>query len=229
METVSTSLPSTLVADLQRAFGDRLEAVLAYGSGSPVTTFVLVSTLTADDLATLAAAAGRWHKEGVATPLVVPREEFHRSLDAFPLEFGEIAATRRVLAGHDPFAALDIRVEDRRRACEVQVRSHLLHLRENYVECAGKARKVASMVQDAAPAFVGLLRLVARLDGHTPDGPEALGRWAVERAGLDAHAVDDVLSLTKGDGASGVDPATIFPGYLAGAARLARFVDEWRA
>lgn len=228
METATDLPPSTLVADLQRTFGERLEAVVAYGNGTPASTLVLVSTLSADDLAALAAGVRRWHKEGLGTPLVIPREEFRRSLDAFPLEFGEISATRRVLAGRDPFEALEIRVEDRRRACEVQVRSHLLHLRENYLECTGDPRKLAAMVSEAAPAFVGLLGLVARLDGHAPDGPVALARWAVDRAGLDARALDDVLVFSRAEGSGGVDAAGTFPGYLAAVARLARFVDEWR-
>ncbi|MGE0042203.1 MAG: hypothetical protein AB7H88_14145 [Vicinamibacterales bacterium] len=216
------------VADLQRVFGARLDAVVGYGHDDPATTLVLVASITADDLVALAAAVPSWHKDGLATPLVVPREEFRRSLDAFPLEFGEIAATRTVLAGADPFAELAIADADRRRACEVQVRSHLLHLRENYLECAAAPRRVAAMVTEAAPGCAGLLRLIARLDGHGGDGPEALGRWASERAGLDPRTVGDILALAGPSGGGTVDAAALFPDYLAAITRLARFVDEWR-
>ena len=63
--------------------------------------------------------------------------ELRRALDAFPLELSEIIATRRVVAGHDLFADIVVPKQELRRACEVQARGHVLHLREGYIEAAG--------------------------------------------------------------------------------------------
>ncbi|MDP2390020.1 MAG: hypothetical protein Q8N52_06810, partial [Acidobacteriota bacterium] len=145
--------------DLQHIFGDRLEAFMAYGHGhaAPAPSLVLVRTLTHDDLEACAARAASWHRAGSATPLLLTLDEFAGSLDAFPVEYGEIIDTHRLLFGADPFAGLAIGADDLRRACEVQVKSHLLHLREDFVECGGRPSAVAALVTDSAPAFALLL------------------------------------------------------------------------
>ena len=181
METASRTEPHLLVADLRRIFGDRLDAVVAYG-GRPShwsRTLALVGSLTMDDLTALAAAAPAWHGRGIATPLVLPRVEFAKALDAFPVEYGEIIDTHTVLAGTDPFAGVDIAPADLRRALETRTASHLLHLRENFIEMGGRPTMVEALVRESAPGFQSLLRRMARLDGtsiDTPTGPGAVGR-----------------------------------------------------
>lgn len=215
--------------DLQQIFGDRLQAFVAYGHNSAdgAPSLALVRTLTADDLAFCAARAATWHRAGSATPLLLTKDEFAGSLDAFPIEYGEIIETHHVLFGADPFAGLAIRPEDLRRACEVQVKAHLLHLRENYVECGAKTSAVASLVTQSAPAFAVLLRRIARLDGHPTASDLELGVYAERRPKLDPRVVGDVLALAGGASASGVDPARLFPGYLAAVEQLSRFIDTW--
>ena len=85
-----------------------------------------------------ASRVASWHRAGCATPLLLTKDEFAGSLDAFPIEYGEILETHRIVFGVDPFAGLTIRTEDLRRECETLVKSHLVHLRENYVECRGR-------------------------------------------------------------------------------------------
>ena len=91
---------------------------MAYGPShaSPAPSVALVRTLTSDDLAACAARAGTWHRAGSATPLLLTRDEFAGSLDAFPIEYGEIIDTHRLLFGVDPFAGFSIRQDDLRRA-----------------------------------------------------------------------------------------------------------------
>jgi hypothetical protein len=215
--------------DLQHIFGDRLEAFVAFGQRdvAPSPSVALVRTLTADDLAACAARAAAWHRGGSATPLLLTQDEFAGSLDAFPIEYGEIIDTHRLLYGVDPFAGLVIRPDDLRRACEVQVKSHLLHLRENFVECGGRPSAVASLVTDSAPAFGLLLRRLARLDGHAAATSADLGAFAAARPNLDPRVVGDVLALIGGSSA-GVDAARLFPSYLAAVERLAHFIDTWK-
>ena len=129
---------------------------------------------------------------GVNTPLILPDEEFRRSLDTFPLEYADIAAAHQRVFGRDPFEAAVINPEDVRRACEKQIKSHILHLREGYIEAHGDPFAISRLVAASAPGFAGLLRSVARLltcfgddDGqhrqqrraHTPPCP----RWSTRR------------------------------------------------
>jgi hypothetical protein len=116
-----------------------------------------------------------------------------------------------------------------RRACEVHVKSHLLHLREDYLEGGGRAGNVAALVRESAHGFAALLRQLARLDGASLATEAALADYCSRRIGLDARVVGDMLALTDPQRMSTVDAARIFPAYLAAVERLADFVDQWRA
>jgi hypothetical protein len=215
--------------DLQHIFGERLQAVVAYGRPDvdPAPCLALVRSITAADLDECAARIGAWHRAGCATPLLLTRDEFAGSLDAFPIEYGEILETHRVLYGVDPFTGLTISVEDLRRECETLVKGHLVHLRENYLECAGRQSAVAALVAEAAPAFALILRRLARLDGAPADTNADLSAYASRRAGLDARVVGDVLAMA-GQQSAGVDAVRVYPGYLAAVEQLWRFIDSWR-
>jgi hypothetical protein len=230
METASRTGHRTLVGDLERIFGDRLVAVVAYG-GTPSDSsrsLALVASLTADDLTALAAAAPAWHARDIATPLVLPRVEFARALDAFPIEYGEIIDTHEVLLGDDPFDGVEIAPGDLRRALEARTASHLLHLRENFIEGAGRPAQVDALVRDSAPAFQSLLRRMARLDGTAADTATAVASWAAARAGLDARVVSDVLALAN-EPSPAVDAVRLFPEYLDAVEALLHVIDRWPA
>jgi hypothetical protein len=189
-------------------------------------SLVLVSSLTVDDLSALALITRRWRDAGIATPLVLPRDEFARSLDAFPLEYGEIIDTHTVLAGADPFEGMQVAPEDVRRAVEVRLTSHLVHLRENFIEGGGRLKAVDAVVRAAAPEFAAVLRRVARLYGQALDDDRALASWAHTQLGLDVRTLGDILALASDDAAP-VEGVRLYPDYLAVATRLRQLVDQW--
>jgi hypothetical protein len=217
--------------DLQHIFGERLLAVVAYGrpGAQPAPSLALVQSITADDLDRCASHAASWHRAGCATPLLLTKDEFAGSLDSFPIEYGEILETHHVIYGVDPFVGLTIKTEDLRREIETQVKSHLLHLRENYVESRGRQSDIRALVHEAAPGFAVILRRLARLDGFAVDSNADLSAYATKRPGLDPRVVGDVLALAQDEGGSGVDGMRLYPAYLAAVERLWHFVDRWRA
>lgn len=226
--TASTPV-SIVLDDLRSVFGARLEAVVAYAPHvTPRPSLALVTSIDLADLTSCAQRAKGWERAGAATPVILTRREFARSLDAFPVEFGEILAHHDTLHGDDPFAGLSVAPADLRRACEAQVRSLLLHVREDYMEAAGAQRAVAALVTDSAADFRALLTLASRLAGSDGD-PRALAAWATEQLGLDGRVVSDLLHLANDIDHSGVDAARLFPGYLAAVEQLARHIDEWPA
>ena len=215
--------------DLQHIFGERLHAVVAYGApgANPAPCLALVRSITAADLDECAARVATWHRAGCATPLLLTKDEFAGSLDAFPIEYGEILETHRLVYGVNPFTGLTISTEDLRRECETLVKSHLVHLRENYIECRGRQSEVGALVAALAPAFVVILRRLARLDGSPAETDADLNAYATHRAGLDARVVGDVLALAGPDPSS-VDAIRIYPAYLAAVEQLWQFIDGWR-
>ena len=91
---------ASLAADLQRVFGTRLQSVVVYAvagtsrENEPLRTLALVERLTFEDLMACAPHVDQWDRSGIAVPLLLTREEFFRSLDVFPLEYGDISASR---------------------------------------------------------------------------------------------------------------------------------------
>jgi hypothetical protein len=219
-----------VLADLRKFFGERLIALVAYGrrQQAPVASLALATSIDVGDLQACAGRVQAWHRAGAATPLVLTPDDFSRSLDAFPIEYGEILADHDLVFGADPFAGLRIRSDDLRRACEVQVKSHLLHLREDFIESGAGPAATSALVRESAPGFAALLRNLARLDNFPASTARDVAAYATRRLGLDAHVVGDLLDLAENDGLEAVDGSKVFPEYLKVVEQLATFVDRWR-
>ncbi len=228
-----------LRADLQDIFGARLSALVAHGprvrhaiaaggTPPPISTLALVDGLAYRDLAACAQHAGEWRADGLAVPLLLGRAEFARSLDAFPIEYGDIIAHHLLVYGDDPFEGVSVNAADLRRACEAWAKAHLIQLREGFVEAGGDPRRVVSLVLASASPFTALLSLVARLRGlDDAQGPDALARATEGIAGLPAAIVAQVVAL---EGRPVLDPdtaATLFPAYLDAVSTLVGFLDGW--
>lgn len=202
-----------LEADLRAIFGAELQSLVIYSdppAASPIRTLAIVERLGADQLQRCARKAADWHEAGLATPLLLAAHEFERSLDAFPFEFGAIIAHHVVVAGRNPFEGVAVEPEDLRRACELQARSHLLHLREGYIETRGRSDAIAELVNRSGASFAALLKSVARLGGTPPAVPDAVGRVAAAKL-------------------SSADAVEVFPAYLKAVEAIVGFVDGWSA
>ena len=158
-----------------------------------------------------------------------------RSLDAFPFEFGAITKAYTLVTGTDPFDGLVVDPADVRRACELQARSQLLHLREGYLETGGRGNAVAELIVRSAPALAALVHSVASLRQRRDEDPELHedAQGAVHRvenaAGLTPGSLSDVVKLVR-EGALSSDAAKrIFPAYLAALERLTQYIDRWSA
>ena len=225
---------AALVADLRHIFAARLRSVIAYGphiegdEETPLSCLALVESLGINDLDACARLAPQWERRHLAIPLILPYQEFHRSFDAFPLEYGEILRAHERVFGADPFEDSAISLDDLRRACEAQIKSHLVHLREGFIQSAGRPQRIAELVTTSAPAFAALLRNVARLNGAPSSSRADATREGAAAAGLPNGLVTDVLALERTTQIPTTDAARLFPDYLAAVEQLARVVDSWR-
>jgi len=225
----------TLTRDLGGIFRGRLLSLVIYGgqvdgdATAPLQGLALVSSLTAADLEACAHLSADWTRAGIGTPLILPDGEFRASLDVFPLEYGEIVRAHTLVHGADPFTGVVISPTDLRLACEAQAKSHLLHLRQGYVQSGGKLPAVARLVAASAPAFAALLRNVGRLTGVQASDRMEATRQGARAAGLPEDTVSAVLALEHPSALPASDPARLFPAYLAAVERLAAVVDQWRA
>jgi hypothetical protein len=218
----------TLERDLREIFGGRLQSLVHYGvrayaaaSHRPhghhghqepalVHALAVVDSLTAGDLHACARRVTAWHDEGLATPLMLPASDLERSLDVFPFELSAIIADHTVVSGRNPFDGLRVEPTDLRWACEVQARSHLLHLREGFVETRGRDDALSVLIVRSAPAWTSLLENMARLENRTAP-------------------TDEVTRLVGVKEISNEDATRIFPTYLEAVERLTKQVDTWGA
>ncbi len=113
---------------------------------------------------------------------------------------------------HDPFDGLAVDPADLRRACEVQARSHLLHLREGFIETEGRERS-----SGRADRAIG-----ARA------GRPAESRAAPERIGDRLHRSGRALADIGTHGTISADEAQrIISPYLDAVEQVVETLDRW--
>lgn len=205
--------------------GDRFAALVATG---PVSSVAFAAALRAGDFEAFGALDETWHRDGLETPLLMTVDEFRRSLDAFPLEYQALLDRHVVVAGRAPFDHVRIDAAHLRRACEVQAKGHLIHLRQGWIEAAGHDDRLAALIRRSAASLRAVLTSVARLsDGGAEGGDDRAALRGAACAGLDASLVSAVLAVEEN---ADLAPALVarLPEYLAASERLWAYVDGWR-
>jgi hypothetical protein len=227
----------SLATDLQQTFGSRLYALVAYGLTAPdqlLHTLALVDEVTFADLTACAPSVHRWRRAGLSVPLLLSRREFERSLDVFPVEYGEIVATHVTIVGDDPFAGAQIAEADLRRSCELQAKSHLIHLREGFLEAGGDPQETVYLIASSTHAFRALLGNISRLDrgpvqpGPVETGDAALAAFAERTIGVPGALVREVLAFKAASGAI-AEPSGLLSRYVAATEQIWEYVDGWHS
>lgn len=230
----------TLDRDLQQIFGARLQSCVMFGHQSDrhdeghghaapfIHTLAIVETLSASDLRACAAHVAAWHDAGLATPLLLGANEFDRSLDTFPFEFGAILAHHVVVSGRNPFEGLHVNPIDLRRACEVEARGHLLHLREAFLETRGRLDALAVLIVGSAAAFAGLAASIARIDGVNAADRGAAARHVERVLGVPGGAASAIVDLVGVHEIPSAEANRLFGPYLDVMEKLVTYIDGWK-
>lgn len=229
-----------LARDLDGVFGPRLESLVVYaghqGDGS-IHSCALVQRLGFRDLTACLPFTESWYHRGVAVPLMLSSEELRRTVDVFPLEYAAMLADYQVVRGADPLRGLSIPVEDVRRAVEGLAKSHLIHLREGFLESHGETMRISHLIMASAAPLRALLTHLARLpdaaqaralDTATPSD-ESLATMAELRMGIPASLVRTVLASSHDGHSTITDPSHLLGSYIDASQRIWEYVDRWRA
>jgi hypothetical protein len=219
-----------LAADLRQVFGNRLLSLSAYGltgdADEEIHSIALVDRLSFEDLASCVPLARGWDTRGLAVPLILERDEFVRTLDVFPLEYGEIIENHVAIYGDDPFEGLQVADADRRRACELQAKSHLIHLREGFLEARGEPRAVSALIAASAEGYRRLLLNLLALAAPSGKPGRDLAADAERHLGVSAMLTHDVLTARKSSTIA--DPTALMARYVSAVEGLWEFVDAWK-
>jgi hypothetical protein len=174
---------------VRTALGTRLVTLLLYGSaarapeaagGEPhgMNTLLIVDRADPDLFAALAAPVRGWIKRH-PPPLILTEGEWRTSADAFPIEYEDIRASHRVVAGRIPWHGIRIQREHLRRQLEHELMGKLVHLRQSYAAAWNDSRRLRDVIDATRAGFLTMLRAVLRLDGRAPSAaPDALVREA---------------------------------------------------
>src|SRR5690606_11860629 len=209
-----------MAVDLRRVFGDRFVALVASTGHSGV---AFASSILPGDLEALGPLTSSWERDALDPPLLLTPREFRRSLDTFPLEYRALLARHVVIDGTPPFDDAVVDRQQLRHACEVQAKSHLIHLRQGWVQAGSDKGSLSELlVRSAAPLRALLANISDLVDDAGPSDPVG----GAEQAGIDTDLTRAILALE--DDESGAPALTDRLGdYVVLAERLWAFVDTW--
>ncbi len=215
---------------LQDALGGDLIALIVYGSAargdyregkSDVDLVVVLRDDARDKLEAISNALQLARYAARIEAMILTASEIPRAADVFPLLYDDIRREHILLAGKDPFSALEISDRHRRLRVEQELREAQIRLRRAVVDAQGARDLLAGAVFRKVRQIRGPLRALLALRGiEVSDGlDEVLARAgaqygveikplsAVHSAPAEAHAalekllaaaVDDVDRMEDG-------------------------------
>jgi hypothetical protein len=159
--------------ELEDIYGALLLAVAVTGEAAsscyrprrtPLQTVVIVSDLNPAVLRAARPSLRAWARKRIPTPLFFDPTYLEGALDAFPLEFREIADFYFLLYGDASyFESIRIDQDHLRRQVEEQLRGKLIHLWEHYLVSGGKRRDLERLLIETLPGFEVPMRGMLRL------------------------------------------------------------------
>jgi len=155
-----------IIEALKEKLGENLLCAVKFGTEGEPNNFLAV--LEKIDFATLELLkeAVQKQKEKVV-PLFFTRKELKNAADVFPLEFLDIQYPHELLYGQDIIAEIKMDKKHVRRELESELRSKLIHLRENYVWIK-KNKDLKSLLVSAVPSLMPLFYGLLYLKNITP-------------------------------------------------------------
>ncbi len=205
-ETISAAL-DRMKDELVAAAGANLAGVVLFGSAargryragnSDINVVVLLHSAAEPELARIAPALRTARRAAAVVPMLLTPGDVARAAEAFPTKFLDIQRHHVVLAGADPFAALDIPRESLRLRVEQELNNLLLRLRNRYVTFEDDAVMAAQSLARAARPLAVCLQAMLRLAGKdSPDRTDAILEAAAAAFALDRESLSRMAELRQ--------------------------------
>jgi len=225
-----------LVTKLERAYNDRLVSVVLYGSGasddhhhkfSDLNVLCVLKQVTPRELGEGEPILRWWREHGHPSPLLMSEEEAHHSADCFPIEFHDMKARRKLLAGVDVIADVRVNTRNYRAQIEHELRAKLFRLRQKGAQVLSDPVQLLQLCVDSVSNFCMLGRHALAASGATAKTDR---RAVVHQLGqilkMDTSPFDILLDIREDkSGVDPGDPGELFAMYLERIQRLIEFVD----
>jgi predicted nucleotidyltransferase len=235
-KTALEQILSELVERLRSALGDRLVAVILYGSAavgdwdkgnSDLNVLCALDQISPRELLKSEPVVVWWREQGRPPLLLLTAEEVRTSTDCFAIEFHDMKKFRRVLFGPDLIENLTVDNSFYRAQVEHELRAKQIRLRQKAAELLSKPERVVKLLIDSISTFCVLGRHALLLNGNEP-------RWKKTEvvAGLEAAlgrplpAFNEILAVREsGKQPGGAAVTSLLENYLLETDALVRFVD----
>lgn len=222
---------------VEKALGDRLVSLVLYGSAvqgdqvdaySDLNVLCILSRLGPEEIRDSGPFVHWWRTLGNPSPLLLSAEELRTSTDCFPMEFHDVRANHRILAGEDLVAGLRIDERYFRGLLEHELRAKLIRLRQKAAGVAGDGDLLLRLMAESLSTFLTLGRHALRLAGApSPQRKRETLAALAEVFRLDAAPFYTLLDLREGTVAPRQqDPAALFAAYLTQLGNLVTAVDR---
>jgi hypothetical protein len=226
-----------ITGDCKSVFGGELLSIILYGSGaggdyqpgkSDLNFMITLTDTGIDSLENAMGMVKRWRKSSVALPLFVTRSYILDSLDSYPVEFINIKRRCQLVYGEDILANLSFDHKHIRLQIERELRGKLLHLREGWLETAGKPSEIRKLISISLTAFVSLFSALLYLKGiGIPDARRDVISAAADAFAFNASVFLDCDNVRRGsDHFSSTEIKTLFKNYLLTVGRLCNQIDR---
>jgi hypothetical protein len=222
--------------DLAAAAGTNLAGLILYGGlargryragRSDVNVIVLLHDVSAGALAAVAPALRAAWRAAAVEPMVLTPSEVPAVAIAFPTKFLDIKDHHIVLAGSDPFAALEVPRDAIRRRVAQQLRNLALRIRRRYLTAVGNAEAQADILVGVARPLALEAAALLRLAGKpvpAEDRTAAIFEAAASAFELDRDALARLAALRQ-EPEEG-EPAALFASVLTIVTRLAERAEQ---
>jgi predicted nucleotidyltransferase len=173
---VAKQKPEHIIAEaaekITAALDTNLSALVLYGSHargeaharSDINLFVLVRNNSPEELIGLLQVVPALGKKNVAPLVLFGEDGFRASQDTFALEFLDMAASRRVLAGQDPFENFTPHWNGLRTEIEREFRIRSMQLLRMWFLSAQKPAALKGLIRGSLSSFLSLLRGIVALE-----------------------------------------------------------------
>ncbi|MEA2037825.1 MAG: hypothetical protein U9O94_10045 [Nanoarchaeota archaeon] len=184
------------IKEFKDVLNENLLSAVKFGTeGEQNNLLFILKKLDFDILENIKPLAIRHTKKTKVVPLFFTQEELSDGADVFPLEFLDISQPHEVLYGEDLVNKIKFDKKQVRRQLEFELRSKLVHLRENYI-LIKKPKDLKELLKRAIPSimplFYGLLFLK---DIESPTELDPLFNLVADNYKVDVSVLREIKKL----------------------------------
>ncbi len=223
-------------AETVKIFGEDLVSLTVYGShagenpgaGARISVLVVVRELRKEAFSSFRGIAHRYARRGIPPPPIFTEAFLANSADVFPLEFLGMRSMRRVLAGRDVVAELEISTENLRHQVEFELKGKLLSLRRIYMGTFGNKEFLGVLADTAGPVVSAARGLLLLSNPEAPHDKREIVEDLEKRVRVRLPTIREALALKGGAKVPPSRAEELFLGYLDDVDRLCTLADSYR-